>query len=148
MILGCSFQVVLCIKQRPLSHRRVNHQLQPLCNVMLKRGALAVLPAVQQVDCVAGHQLGGEGAEQGDEQPEEQPDTEEEPVLSKLDPKTQEKIQKRIGKVTARAKTAEEANAAKDAKIRELEAKVEQEKANRHESGEKNARLHTELSHA
>lgn len=62
---------------------------------------------------------------EGDEQPEEQPETEEEPVLSKLDPKTQEKIQKRIGKVTARAKTAEEAVAAKDVEIAELKKKLE-----------------------
>lgn len=61
---------------------------------------------------------------EGDEQPEEQPDTEEEPVLSKLDPKTQEKIQKRIGKVTARAKTAEERASNAEAKIAELEAKL------------------------
>jgi len=62
----------------------------------------------------------------GDEQPEEQPESEEEPVLSKLDPKTQEKIQKRIGKVTARAKTAEEALEAEKAKNAELLAKLNQ----------------------
>lgn len=63
---------------------------------------------------------------EGDEQPEEKPDTEDEPVLSKLDPKIQEKIQKRIGKVTARAKTAEEALSAKEAEIAELKEKLSQ----------------------